>query len=376
MPGPKDHVQPGNTQGVRMRGAVFHEVGKEEITYHEDIEVGDPGPGEVKVKIHAAGVCHSDLSAMNGTLPQPAPAVLGHEGAGEIVAVGEGVLTSKVGDHVIIAWTPPCGVCEACLRGEANLCVSIFFQIAGAQRFTVGGEPAFGFAGTGTFAEEMIVPSQGVVKIPDDVPYEIGALIGCGVTTGVGAALNTAKVKPGSTVVVFGAGGVGISAIQGARIAGAAEIVAVDTIPSKLEDAKRFGATHGTDTDGLDALNMQINNGEGFDYAIECIGIPQPIRASYDAVRRGGTAGIGGAGKNDAMVEFNAFDLFFMEKKILGSYYGSADVRTEFARLIRLWRAGRLDLDGMISRRLDIAQAQDAFDAMKRGEVIRQILTF
>ena len=261
-------------------------------------------------------------------------------------------------------------------RGEANLCISIFFQIAGSQRFTVGGEPAFGFAGTGTFVEEMVVPEQGVVKIPNDVPYEIGALIGCGVTTGVGAALNTAKVKPGLTVVVFGAGGVGISAIQGSRIAGAAEIVAVDTIPAKLEDAKRFGATHGTDPDGLDALNMEINSGEGFDYAIECIGIPPTIRAAYDAVRRGGTAVIVGAGSSDAKVEFNAFELFFMEKKLLGSYYGSADVRTEFLRLIRLWRTGRLDLNGMISRRLDISQAQDAFEAMKRGEVIRQILTF
>ncbi len=359
-----------------MRAAVFHEMGKEEITYHEDVEVSDPGPGEVRVRIHAAGVCHSDLSAMNGTLPQPAPAVLGHEGAGEIVAVGEGVPESMIGDHVIIAWTPPCGDCNPCLRGEANLCISIFFQIAGSQRFTVGGEPAFGFAGTGTFVEEMVVPVQGVVKIPDDVPYEIGALIGCGVTTGVGAALNTAKVKPGSTVAVFGAGGVGIAAIQGARIAGAAEIVAVDMVPSKLEDAKRFGATHGTDPNGLDALNMQINSGEGFDYAIECIGLPQTIWASYDAVRRGGTAVIFGAGSSDAKVEFNAFELFFMEKKILGSYYGSANVRTEFLRLIRLWRAGRLDLDGMISRRLDISKAQDAFDAMKRGEVIRQILTF
>ena len=359
-----------------MRGAVFHTAGKEEITYHDDVEVSDPGPGEVKVRIHAAGVCHSDLSAMNGTLPQPAPAVLGHEGAGEVVEVGPGVPTIQVGDHVIIAWTPPCGVCNPCLRGEANLCISIFFQIAGSQRFTVGGEPAFGFAGTGTFVEEMVVPYQGVVKIPDDVPYEIGALIGCGVTTGVGAALNTAKVKPGSTVVVFGAGGVGIAAIQGARIAGAAEIVAVDMVPGKLEDAMRFGATHGTDPDGLDALNTRINSGEGFDYAIECIGLAQTIRAAYDAVRRGGTAVIVGAGSNEAKVEFNAFELFFMEKKLLGSYYGSADVRSEFLRLIRLWRAGRLDLDGMISRRLDISQAQDAFDAMKRGEVIRQILTF
>jgi S-(hydroxymethyl)glutathione dehydrogenase/alcohol dehydrogenase len=359
-----------------MRAAVFNEVGKEVVDVYDDVEVMDPGPGEVRIKIHAAGVCHSDLSAMNGTLPQPAPAVLGHEGAGEVVAVGEGVSQVGVGDHVIVAWTPPCGTCAACLRGESNLCVKIFFNIAGSAKFSRGGTPIFGFAGTGTFAEEMVLPEQGVVKIPDEVPYEIGALIGCGVTTGVGAALNTAKVKPGSSVVVFGAGGVGIAAIQGARIAGAADIVAVDTVDSKLKDAQHFGATHGVGPDEVDAANAKINAGEGFDYAFECIGLPQTIRATYDAVRRGGTAVIVGAGRQSDTVEFNCFELFFMEKKLLGSYYGSADVRTEFMRLIRLWKAGRLDLDGMISARLDISKAQDAFDAMKKGEVIRQVLTF
>jgi S-(hydroxymethyl)glutathione dehydrogenase/alcohol dehydrogenase len=363
-------------RGVRNACSGVQRGGQEFVDVYDDVEVADPGPGEVKVKIHAAGVCHSDLSAMNGTLPMPAPAVLGHEGSGEIVAVGDGVTQVAVGDHVIVAWTPPCGECAACMRGEANLCVQIFFNIAGAAKFSRGGSPIFGFAGTGTFAEEMVIPQQGVVKIPDDVPYEIGALIGCGVTTGVGAALNTAKVKPGSTVVVFGAGGVGIAAIQGARIAGAADIVAVDTIDSKLKDAQHFGATRGVKPDELDAANMEINQGQGFDYAIECIGLPQTIRASYDAVRRGGTAVIVGAGRQDAMVEFNCFELFFMEKKLLGSYYGSADVRTEFARLIRLWRTGRLDLDGMISARLDISKTQDAFEALKRGEVIRQVLTF
>jgi S-(hydroxymethyl)glutathione dehydrogenase / alcohol dehydrogenase len=359
-----------------MRAAIFNEVGKEIVDVYDDVEVADPGPGEVRLKVHAAGVCHSDLSAMNGTLPQPAPAVLGHEGAGEIIAVGPGVDQVAVGDHVIVAWTPPCGKCKACLRGEANLCVQIFFNIAGAAKFSRGGQPIFGFAGTGTFAEEMVLPQQGVVKIPDDVPYEIGALIGCGVTTGVGAALNTAKVEPGSSVVVFGAGGVGIAAIQGARIAGAAEIVAVDMVDSKRKDALRFGATRGVTPDEVDAANMEINAGDGFDYAFECIGLPQTIRAAYDAVRRGGTAVIVGAGSAEKMVEFNCFELFFMEKKLLGSYYGSADVRKEFLRLINLWKAGRLDLDGMISARMDLSKAQDAFDAMKKGEIIRQILTF
>lgn len=359
-----------------MRAAVFQGTSGEIAEYFDDVEVADPGPGEVKVQIHAAGVCHSDLSAMNGTLPMPAPCVLGHEGSGEIVEVGPGVDQVAVGDHVIVAWTPPCGTCRACRRGESNLCVQIFYNIAGAAKFSRGGSPVFGFAGTGTFAEQMVVPQQGVVKIPTDVPYEVGALIGCGVTTGVGAALNTAKVKPGSSVVVFGAGGVGISAIQGARVAGAAEIVAVDMVDSKLKDAQRFGATRGVKPDEVDAANMEINEGEGFDYAIECIGLSTTIRAAYDSVRRGGTAVIVGAGRAEDMVEFNAFELFFMEKKLLGSYYGSADVRTEFDRLIRLWKAGRLDLDGMISSRLDISKAQDAFEAMKAGEVIRQVLTF
>lgn len=359
-----------------MRAAVFQGTGEEIVEIFDDVAVSDPGPGEVKVKIGAAGVCHSDLSAMNGTLPMPAPCVLGHEGAGEVVEVGPGVTQVALGDHVIVAWTPPCGKCRACRRGETNLCVQIFYNIAGAAKFSRSGSPIFGFAGTGTFAEEMVVPEQGVVKIPDDVPYEIGALIGCGVTTGVGAALNTAKVVPGSSVVVYGAGGVGIAAIQGARIAGAAEIVAVDMVDSKLKDAQQFGATRGVKPDEVDAANMEINEGEGFDYAFECIGLPTTVRAAYDAVRRGGTAVIVGAGRADAMVEFNCFELFFMEKKLLGSYYGSADVHFEFDRLIKLWKAGRLDLDGMISARMDLSKAQDAFEAMKKGEIIRQILTF
>ncbi|MDE3087289.1 MAG: Zn-dependent alcohol dehydrogenase [Acidobacteriota bacterium] len=359
-----------------MRAAVFQGSNGEIAEYFDDLEITDPGPGEVKVKIHAAGVCHSDLSAMNGTLPQPAPCVLGHEGAGEIVAVGQGVTTVTAGDHVIVAWNPACGTCSNCRRGQPHLCVTIFMQGMGTAHFSRQGSPVFGFAGNGTFAEEMVVSEHGVVKIPDDVPYDVAALVGCGVTTGVGAALNTAKVEPGSNVVVYGLGGVGIAAVQGARIAGAAEIVAVDTVESKLKDALRFGATRGVKPDEVDKTNMELNQGEGFDYSFECIGLPQTIRAAYDAVRRGGTAVIVGAGRAEAMIEFNAFELFFMEKRLLGSYYGSADVRRDFLRFINLWKAGRLDLEGMISSRLDISQAQEAFDAMKKGEVIRQILTF
>ena len=235
------------------------------------------------------------------------------------------------------------------------------------------GNDVFGFAGTGTWAEEMLVPEQGVVVIPDDVPYEIGALIGCGVTTGVGAAVNTAQVKVGSSVVVFGCGGVGISAIQGARLCGAAEIVGVDMVPSKLEDAKRFGATHGVHPDDLAAVNGEITGGEGFDYAFECIGIAPTFRAAWDATRRGGTTVIVGAGRGDAILELNGFEMFFSEKRLLGSYYGGADVRTEFHRLIRLWKAGRLDLDGMVSNRFGLEGIDVAVALWPRGVAPSQV---
>lgn len=357
-----------------MRGAICTTTGNETVEIVDDLRVGDPGPGEVRVRIRAAGICHSDLSGMNGTLPQGAPFVPGHEGAGDISAVGDGVTKVKVGDRVIVAWTPPCGTCAACLRGQPNLCVDIFFSIAGAAHFKQGDADIFGFAGTGTWVEEMIIPAEGVVVIPEDVPYEIGALIGCGVTTGVGAAVNTAKVAVGSSVVVFGCGGVGISAIQGARICGAAEIVAVDTVAEKLEDAKRFGATHGVHPDDLAGVRAEVTGGAGFDYAFECIGIAPTFRAAWDATRRGGTTVIVGAGRMDSILELNGFELFFTEKRLLGSYYGGADVRTEFHRLIRLWRCGRLDLEGMITKRFGLEGINAGIEALKNGEVIRQVV--
>src|SRR5581483_4862338 len=221
---------------------------------------------------------------------------------------------------------------------------------------------------------EVVLPAQGVVKIDNDVPWDIASLIGCGVTTGVGAAINSAKVVPGSSVVVFGCGGVGISIIQGARVAGAAEIVAVDLVESKLEDAKRFGATHAVTPDALDGVRNAVTGGQGFDYAFEAIGIPLTIRATYDAVRRGGVATVVGMGRPDAMVEFNAFELFFSEKTLRGTVYGSADVRKDFSRIIRLWRAGRLDLDGMISQRLGLKEINKGFEDMKAGTVIRSVV--
>jgi S-(hydroxymethyl)glutathione dehydrogenase/alcohol dehydrogenase len=358
-----------------VRGAVAVESGKDTVEIVDDLDVDEPGHGEVAVAIRAAGICHSDLSGMNGTILQRFPFVPGHEGSGEVVAVGDGVDSVHEGDHVIVAWTPPCGRCKACLRGQPNLCIDIFFKMQGQPRFSRGSEEIFGFAGTGTWTERMVLPEQAVVTVPADVPFDVAALIGCGVTTGVGAAVNTAKVAVGSSVVVIGCGGVGISAIQGARLCGAAEIVAVDTVPRKLEDAVRFGATKGVLPDDLPSAVAEVTGGEGFDYAFECIGTAPTFRSAWDATRRGGTTVIVGAGRGDATLSLNGFELFFSEKALLGSYYGSADVRTEFHRLIRLWRAGRLDLEGMVSARLDLSEVNDGLGALQRGEVVRQVVT-
>jgi len=360
-----------------MRAAVLRNTGDDKLEIRDDVELGPVGPGEVKVKIHATGVCHSDVSGMNGTIPQPAPFVPGHEGAGVVAEVGEGVTSVAPGDHVIIAWSAPCGTCKFCVdRKQPNLCINIQFAAGATIHFQQGGSPLFGFAGVGTWAEELIVPQQGVVKIDPDTPHEIASLVGCGVMTGVGAALNTAEVTPGSSVVVFGCGGVGISAIQGARVAGASEIVAVDLVDSKLEDAQRFGATHAVKPDELDSVRASVTGGDGFDYAFEAIGLPQTMRAAYDTIRRGGTACIIGVGGLDKTISFNAFELFFDEKTIKGSYYGSADVRSDFSRMLNLWKNGRLDLEGMISKKIHIDDVNDAVADLKAGTVIRSVITF
>lgn len=357
-----------------MRAAVLRNIGDETLDVLDNIEVVDTEAGFVRAAIRCTGVCHSDLSGMNGTIPTGAPVVLGHEGAGEVVEVGAGVTNVKVGDHVIVVWVPPCGQCSYCLGGQPNLCSVVTMSSGFLPRFTLDGQPVFGFAGTGTFSEEVVLPQQAVVKVDDDVPFDIASLIGCGVMTGVGAAINSAKVRPGSSVAVIGCGGVGVSIIQGARVAGAAEIVAVDLVESKREDAKRFGATHAVSPEDLDGLKNELTAGEGFDYAFEAIGLPSTIRATYDAVRRGGTATIVGVGRMDQMVEFNAFELFYAEKTLRGTIYGSADVRTDFHRLIRLWRAGRLDLEGMITERRKLGDVNQALDDMKAGKVIRTVL--
>ena len=357
-----------------MKAAILFALNKD-LEIRDGVELNELKAGEVHIKLVASGVCHSDVSAQNGTIPSGLPVVLGHEGAGIVKAVGPGVTDVKPGDHAIISFTPACRKCKPCLRGQSNLCVAMFQMVRRRTSWSTA-SPIPGFAGCGTFADEMIVPENAVIPVDAKIPLNVAALIGCGVMTGVGAAINTAQIKPGTSVIVFGAGGVGIAAIQGARIAGASEIVAVDKVDSKLELALKFGATHAIKPEAVDSTKASVTGGEGFDYAIECVGHPALIRQSFDVTRRGGTAVIVGVGRLTENVQFNAFELFFNEKNLKGSMYGSANVRVDFDRLLRLWKYGKLDLEGMISRRIKLGEVNEAFGAMQRGEVIRSVIEY
>jgi S-(hydroxymethyl)glutathione dehydrogenase/alcohol dehydrogenase len=353
-----------------MRAAVVHEIGQDELEVLDDVEAVGFGPGKVRIRIRATGLCHSDVSAMNGVLPQPAPFVPGHEGAGEILDVGDGVSGLSAGDRVLMCWLPACGACASCKRGQGHLCLAGFMN-AGTPNFRRPGGDVFGFAGTGTFTEEVVVDAGCAVPIPDDVPFDIAALIGCGVTTGLGAAINTAKVETGSSVAVIGCGGVGISAIQGAKLRGAAQIVAVDPVASRREAALRFGATEAVAPEALGDAKQRITAGEGFDYVFEVVGKSATTRTAYETTRRGGTLCVVGAGAMDDHVRFNMFELFFDEKRILPSLYGGGDVLRSYERAIALWRAGRIDLAGLITHRVPLAGINDAVAQMRSGEALR-----
>ncbi|MFF7092984.1 Zn-dependent alcohol dehydrogenase [Streptomyces rubradiris] len=353
-----------------MRAAVLHEIGREKLEVLDDVEAVGFGPGKVRIRVRATGLCHSDLSAMNGVLPQPAPFVPGHEGAGEIADVGDGVTHLKPGDRVLLCWLPACGSCPACKRGQTQLCLAGFMN-AGTPNFRRSGGDVFGFAGTGTFAEEVVVDAGCAVPIPEDVPFDIAALIGCGVTTGLGAALNTADVTAGSSVAVIGCGGVGISVVQGARLKGAAEIVAVDPVASRRESALRFGATRAVAPEELADAKQRITGGEGFDYVFEVVGKSATARTAYETTRRGGTLVVVGAGALDDHLRLNMFELFFDEKRILPSLYGGGDVLRSYERAIALWRAGRVDLAGLITHRVPLTGINEALDQMRTGTALR-----
>ena len=342
----------------------------------EEVTPNPPGPRDVVVRVSASGVCHSDLSVINGTLPMPPPCILGHEGAGVVEEIGEHVTTLKPGDRVIAAFVPACGMCWFCLHDRANLCDDAFVAAMTPRGTRPDGTPVTTMTGLGTFAEAMTVGEAALVKVETDLPDEQLALIGCGVTTGVGAALNTAKVEPGSTVAVIGCGGVGQAVIQGARIAGAARIIAVDPVELKRKTAEQLGATDLVDPDEGDPVEQvkALTGGRGADYAFEVIGLPDTILQAWNTARRGGTVVVVGAPRMDATVTFPAFPLFYDEKRLLGCIYGSAQVKRDFPRFIALTETGRLDLGSMVSRRVKLDEVNDAFRAMQAGEVIRSVI--
>ncbi|MER8233624.1 Zn-dependent alcohol dehydrogenase [Streptomyces sp. NPDC101490] len=353
-----------------MRAAVLHEIGQDKLEVLDDVEAVGFGPGKVRIRVRATGLCHSDVSAMSGVLPQPAPFIPGHEGAGEILDIGDGVTGLTPGQRVLLCWLPSCGHCPACKRGQTQLCLAGFMN-AGTPNFRRPGGDVFGFAGTGTFTEEVVVDAGCAVPIPDDVPFDIAALIGCGVTTGLGAAINTAKVEAGSSVAVIGCGGVGISAIQGAKLQGAAQIVAVDPVESRREAALRFGATEAVAPDALADAKQRITGGEGFDYVFEVVGRSATARTAYETTRRGGTLCVVGAGALDDFLQLSMFELFFDEKRVLPSMYGGGDVLRSYERTIALWRAGRIDLESLITHRVPLSGVNEALEQMRTGVALR-----
>jgi S-(hydroxymethyl)glutathione dehydrogenase/alcohol dehydrogenase len=351
-----------------MRAAVLNAIGDAILQLRDDVETVPTGAGGVRVKIHTASLCHSDLSVMNGTLPRPAPIILGHEGAGEVLEVGAGVTRVKPGDRVIICWRPSCGECRACRRGQGNLCAT---GTGGDPNFRIHGELVNSFMNnSGTFAEETVISEAGAFRVADDVPYEVGALIGCAVTTGVGAAINTARIEPGSSVAVIGLGGVGIAAVQGARVSGAAQIVAVDPVTRRRHWALEFGATEAVAPEDLAGASARLNGGDGFDYVLEAVGKPETVRAAFDAARRGGSVTVIGAGSSQEQIPVSLYELL-TEKTIQGSYYGGADMADTFDKVIALWRAGRLRLEQMITHRMPLADINDAVRQMQTGEALR-----
>ena len=358
-----------------MRAAILRAV-DETVTIVDGVHAADPGPGEVRVRLAASGVCHSDLSAQNGTVPAMMPMVLGHEGAGVVTDVGPGVTTVAEGDHVVIAVSAPCGSCADCIGGSPSLCTVLSLPAMLEPRFHLGEEPLFAMAGLGTFAEEMVVAAHSVIPIAKDVPLEIAALLGCGVLTGVGAAMNAARIEPGSTVIVFGCGGVGMSVIQGARICGASTIVAVDLNDEKLALARRFGATVGAHPDDVASAVAEYTGGRGFDYSFEVVGNASVMRAALDATRRGGTAVVVGVGRMDDMLSLSAMEIAFGEKTLRGSIMGSADVRRDVPRLIELWRTGRLDLEGLVTHRITLDEIDDGLQRLGSPDVVRSVVVF
>lgn len=344
----------------------------------DEIEIDDPMPNEVRLRTVAAGVCHSDLHFMQGKYRHPLPVVLGHESAGVVDAVGSAVTDLAPGDHVITCLSVFCGSCEYCMSGRPQLCTKerVVRPAGASPRLSRAGQPLSQFLNSSSFAGHMLVHEHAVVKITDQIPLRTATLIGCGVTTGLGAVFNTAGVKPGEVVAVIGCGGIGLNAIQGAAIAGAGRVIAIDTSADKLTMAERFGATDVVDASTTDpvAAVRELTRG-GVQHCFEAIGLPSTVSQAFDMLRRGGTATVIGMVAQGLNVELNG-SAFLEEKRIQGSAMGSNRFRIDMPRYIDMYLAGRLKLDELVSATLPLEKINDAYDALGSASVARQLITF
>ena len=365
-----------------VRAAVLTAVGQP-LELRDDVEVADPRAGEVKVRVVASGVCHSDLSARDGVMMMPTPVVLGHEGAGVVEEVGEGVSRLQPGDHVLVSWVPQCGECFYCRRDQGHLCEQAVVTMAagglldGTTRLRSGGAPLHQMAASGTFSELAVVPASGAVKLPDDLGFREAALLGCSVLTGVGAVVNTARVRAGDVVAVVGCGGVGLNVVQGARMERAAEIIAVDTNPAKLGLAEAFGATATVDASAVDAVGavMGLTGQRGADAVFEVVGAQRTIDQALTMTRRGGHTVLVGIPAMDVTVSLPAFfGLVLAGKTVSGCWYGSSNVHRDVPRLVERHRGGELLLTELVSRAIPLEDVNQALDAMGTGDVARCVI--
>jgi S-(hydroxymethyl)glutathione dehydrogenase/alcohol dehydrogenase len=367
-----------------ISAAVMERVGTPTLV--ETLRLDEPRAGEVLVRMTASGVCHSDLHVRDGDWDRPGPIVLGHEGAGVVDAVGAGVDPGLVGRSVALSWFAPCLRCRQCQRGRQWLCTETpamgHAQSDGTTRLSrADGTPVLAYLSIGTMAQAQVVPATAVVPMPDGVPPEVAALIGCGVSTGVGAVVNTGGVTAGDTVAVIGLGGVGLSCVMGAVLAGARRIVALDTNPAKLQLAASLGATHTIRADAaapdaaVEAIRGAAGDG-GPDFVFEAIGLPATIEQALAALGPGGTAVLVGLTPYGNRASFDAFSFVDGGRRVLGSNYGSAVASIDFPRYADAYLAGRLPVEHLIDRRLPLADLEDAFDRLRRGEAARQVVVF
>ena len=347
----------------------------------DELEIVPPGSGEVLVRYVASGVCHSDLHVMQGLMAHPTPVVLGHEGSGVVEAVGPGVSGVQVGDHVLTSYVPSCGRCPWCIVGRPNLCdlrdIPRHLMHDGTSRFRKGNEPVYHFLQVSSYATRAVLPEENVVPIRKDAPLDVVCLVSCGVMTGAGAVINRAKVTPGSSVVVFGCGGVGLNSIQAAALMGAGKVIAVDVFDQKLEWSREFGATHLVNAASSDAVARihEICGRGGADYAIEAIGGAPTIEQAFRSVHRGGTVVVIGVSPDGARISIDP-SMLLQERVLTGTSFGSTRQRVDLPMLVDLFMDGRYKLRELISRQIPLSDLSAAYEALQRGEVRRSVIVY